>query len=199
MTENQQPKTVDETGESIDLSDAQIQQFIDAGGQVPKFHTVLEVWREVLKHSVDERDAHVNAGWASKIVSSWPEVTYAQMETYRDTYFGLLIDAFDILEIEIASDADCLSYDEPADDAIENAAHYKNLILLWNMAFQQAELDWQCTQPDAGVWVAAISEANKAIFGPTGVTQYLDNIGFEFTEADQQQLSDALGEQRGDR
>lgn len=199
MNDTQNPETVTETGEEVQLTDAQISQFIDAGGQAPEYHTILEVWREILKHSRNELTAHVNAGWASKIVSSWPEITYASMEAYRDIYFGLLIEALEILEAEIASDADCLSYTTPADDAEENAHHYKNLILQWNMMFQQAELDWVCTMENAGCWVAAISEGNKAIFGPTGVTQYLDNIGFEFGESDQADLQAALVEQRGER
>lgn len=199
MNSTQDPTTVTETGEEVSFTDNQLQQFIEAGGQVPEYHTILEVWREILKHAEEEITAHVNAGWASKIVSTWPEVTYAQMERYRDIYFGLLIDCYKVLLDEIASDPDCLSYKTPADDAQENAHHYKNLILQWNMMFQQAELDWECTQSDAGPWVAAISEGNKAVFGPTGVTQYLDNIGFEFTEADQMALQEALVEQRGER
>ena len=48
----------------------------------------------------------------------------------------------------------------------------------------------------AAVAGAVTSELHDMFFGATGLTQYLDNIKFEFTEADQRALADSLIEAR---
>ena len=104
-----------------------------------------------------------------------------------------------VLDNEISTDDQCLTYTEPAEDAKENSHHYKNLLLQWQLMFLQWELEWDPTTPYAAIELGAISEAHKMFFGQTGITAFLDNIGFEYTEDDQQVMQETLAEFRGER
>lgn len=168
---------------------------LDAGIEVPEdavFHPILMVWREILKPARDELEARITPQWASRIVASYKDVAYADMPTMRDRYYGKIIELLEILEAEIATDDECLSYTTPEDDVENNSQHYRNLLRDWQLRFLGWELEWDCTDPKAGTELAAISEVHKAFFGETGVTQYLDNIRFEYTERDQTELAEAL-------
>lgn len=168
------------------------------GDDTVEFNPILKIWREVLRPAAEERYSKVSPQWANRIVSQYPQMRYTDMELYRDRYFGHLVDLAEILNIEIASDPDCLTYTDMKDDAEHNAVHYMNLLLLWQMAVLQWEMDWECTAPDSAIEIAAISEVHKMFFGPTGMTQFLDNIGFEFTDDDSTLLMWTLEEFKGD-
>lgn len=156
------------------------------------FHPILMVWREILKPARDELDSRITPQWASRIVATYRDVAYSDMGSMRDRYYGKVIELLEILEAEIATDDECLTYTTPEEDVAENSQHYKNLLRDWQLRFLSWELAWDFADPRAGVELAAISEVHKAFFGETGVTQYLDNIRFEYTEADQQELAEAL-------
>jgi hypothetical protein len=187
------PKTtVSETFELSDQDVADLAQ-LDAEpagepGEV-NYHPILQVWREILKPAYDELGARITPQWASRIVASYQSVQFYDMVEMRDRYYGKIIELLEILNEEIASDDDCLSYTTPEEDVAENGQHYKNLLRDWQLRFLQWELNWDCLDPAAGVELAAISEVHKAFFGETGLTQFLDNIRFEYTEADQAELS----------
>lgn len=167
-------------------------------GEVPTFHPVLEVWREVLKPAAAEGTKKVTPQWASRMVSTYARLDYADMEDVRDRYFGKLAELSHILDLEIASDENCLSYSTPEEDAEHNSLHYKQLLIDWQRQFLQWELDWACTEESAVAELAAISEAHKMFFSETGITAYLDNIKFQFTEADSNDLAEALNDLRGE-
>jgi hypothetical protein len=181
----------------IDFSEQDLSDLEELGvmpGQDATFHPILEVWREVLKPARDELDAKVTPQWANRIVGSYAEMRYADMVQFQRRYYGKIIELLDVLDEEIASDEDCLTYSDPEEDAKENAHHYKNLLLQWQLAILQWELDWDTADALASVEIAAISEVHKMFFGQTGITAFLENIGFEFTEDDQQALGEALAE-----
>ena len=171
----------------------------EPSAEPPSFHPILQVWREVLRPAEAEKDKKVTPQWASRICAEYQQMRYDMMNEFKDHYFGKLAQLCDLLEIEIATDAECLTYTEPADDAKNNSHHYKNLLLVWQMMFLGWEMDWDCTTPDAAVELAAISEAHKMFFGQTGITAFLDNIGFEYTEDDSAMLAAALEEYREGR
>jgi len=184
--------------ESIELSEkdeADLAQLL-ADGAEPEFHPVLEVWREVLANGPELAKEKVSPQWASKIVGTYQGVNFADMEEVQARYFAKIGELANVLDLEIATDKDCLTYRKPEEDAEENAVHYKNLLRDWQMTFLQWELDWKTTDPQAAVELAAISEVHKMFFGQTGLTAYLDNIKFEFNEQDQQDLAEALLELR---
>lgn len=167
-------------------------------GEVPSFHPVLEVWREVLRPAEAEAVKKVSPQWASRITAAYREVAFADMTFVRDSYFAKLAQLASILDDEIASDPECLSYTSAEEDAEHNAFHYKNLLMVWQMAILQWELDWSCESMNAGPELAAISEVHKMFFGDQGITAFLENIRFEFNDDDQQVLAEALLAFRGE-
>lgn len=162
----------------------------------PEFHPVLEVWREVLSNGPELAKEKVSPQWASKIVATYVGVAFKDMEDVQAQYFAKIAELANILDLEIATDKECLTYRSAEEDKVENAVHYKNILRDWQLTFLQWELDWNCRDPYAAVELAAISEVHKMFFGPTGLTAYLDNIQFEFTEQDQKDLGEALLELR---
>jgi hypothetical protein len=169
----------------------------------PTYHTLLQVWREVIAPAKDEAIKRVQPQWASRVTSTWPAISVQEMEVYRDRYFGKIAELSAILEAEIEAartpDNDPLSHLDAEADREQNADVYKNLLLLWQQAILQWELDWDCTHKHAHIELAAISEVHKMFFSQTGLVNFLDQIGFVFTEDDQLELQEALQEFRGDR
>jgi hypothetical protein len=162
------------------------------GGDAPTFHTILEVWREVLAPAYDQLSVKVTPQWASKMVQSYPELKFADCTALQESYFGKLIDLLDIIKAEIATDDECLTYSTPEEDVENNSGHYLEVLTQWQLTFLGWELAWSCEDEDAAVELAAISETHKAIFGDLGMTQFLDNIKFEFTDADSAALAEKL-------
>jgi hypothetical protein len=120
------------------------------------------------------------------------------MNNFRDRYYEKIGQMLDILEGEIATDADCLTHGSPEDDVKYNSHHYMNLLLHWQLAILQWEMDWETTDPHAAAEIATISEVHKMFLGAQGLTGWLENIAFQFTEDDQATMSRLLIEHRGE-
>lgn len=196
-TENPEPVELD-PGMILNPKDVEDLNRLYAEDEVPSYHPILMIWREVLKPAVEEAKKKVTPQWASRITSAYREVNYADMDYVRDSYYGKIAELARILDLEIETDEECLTYTTPEEDVEENGYHYKNLLLQWQLAFLQWEMAWSCTDEHAGPELAAISEAHKMFFGDQGITAFLENIQFPFTEDDQQTLADALIEFRGE-
>lgn len=162
------------------------------------YHTILEAWREVLTPAAAERGKVVTPQWANRMLATYMGLEYRDMETFRDLYYDRINELLVILREEIASDPDCLNWATPEEDSVENSHHYKNLLLHWQLAILSWEMEWRCTDDDAAVSIAVLSEVHKMFLGAQGLTAWLENIKFEFTEADQETLSAALLEFRGE-
>lgn len=171
------------------------------GGELPEptWHSVLEVWRESLRPAADEATKPITPKWASKIVSTYQGVGFADMVYFRDQYFAKIQLMLQILLDEIDTDDECLKITSPEEDVAANSQHYRNVIQAWNLELHSWELDWDTTSPHAAVDIAVITEVYHMFFGPMSLTNYLDNIKFEFTEADQEALRQALVDQGGER
>ena len=165
----------------------------------PAYHTLLEVWREVLRPIDDERTKPPTAQWCSRTISAYQGIGFADMYKFRDCYFDSLQELREILLEEISSDPECLTWASPEEDVEHNGHHYLNLLLQWQLTIQEWELAWDCTDVDAAIKLGAIGEVYKLVFGQTGITAYLDNIRFEFTESDQELISSALQDLRGEQ
>ena len=194
MSEN--PDYVEDRVELSDEDQADLAQLYaePSAEDVPSFHPILEVWAKVLEPAAAEAVKPVTPQWASRMVSEYRELTYRDTLQLRDYYFGKIDALYQLLLDEIASDSDCLSYSTPEEDVAENSHHYKNLLMTWQMLMVQWEIEWDPATDDAAIELAAISEVHKMFFGATGLTAFLDNIKFEFTEADQAQLAEALND-----
>jgi hypothetical protein len=156
------------------------------------FRPILHIWREVLKPATSERKERPTPQWATRIIFAYRDVGYGDMYAFRDLYYDRIAQLAKILDEEIESDQECLTYATPAEDAVENVQHYKRLLVAWQLAILQWELDWDCLHADAAIDLAAISEVHKMFFDQTGLTSYLENIQFDFTDADKMELAQAL-------
>lgn len=185
MSKNEQPDVV----EGI-VTDEQIEDLIEHGQ--PSFHPILKVWREVLKPAETERSEIITGDFANRITQSYREINFADMPVYKELYYDHILELAKILNDEIATDDDCLKAATPEEDVKMNSGHYRQLLIDWQRAFVRWEKEWDCTADGAGIKLAAISEVHKMFFGNTGVVGYLQNIQFQYTEADQAELLAAL-------
>ena len=197
MEQPQEPfETVELPVTDTDKADLH-QLYSEPDAEPPGFHPILQVWREVLAPARDEIDTKVTPQWASRIISSYIGLGFEDMVMFRNRYYAKLMEMMAILDEEIATDPECLTYSEAADDARHNAGHYKNLLLDWQLRLLDWEMAWDTMAIHAAVELAAVSEVHKMFFGPNGLTAFLDNIGFEFTEADSAAMQEALQAHRG--
>ena len=156
------------------------------------YHTILQVWREVLKPAAAESLKRITPQWATKIVARYSGITYADMPAFRDYYFTSIIALGWILEEEIAGDDECLKYATAEEDVEHNTHHYLSVLINWQLQFLQWELEWEPTDPHAAVKIAALGEVHQMFFGPEALTALLDQINFEFTDDDRALMSNAL-------
>jgi len=170
-----------------------VQDILDEANETA-YHTLLEVWRGVLKPAEAEAKKLVTPQWANRIVSSYNGISFADMNQFRDLYFDRVRDLAKILDIEIESDDECLNLTTPEEDVEHNAHHYKNVLLNWQKTFMLWELDWRCDDEMAAIDLATISEVHKMFFDQNGLIGLLDQIKFEFTDDDRMFLQQELGE-----
>lgn len=173
-------------------TDQDISDFIEGGGEQPNFHTILEIWKTILAPAEDQRWTVVTPQYANKITSKYSEITFADMNDFRNAYFDKVLEFAAIVDAEIESDEECLKHSTPEEDVEHNSHHYRNILMLWQLSLLQEELSWDCESPDAAIKMGTLSEVHEQFFGPTGLTAFLDNIKFQYTEADQADLRDAL-------
>lgn len=163
------------------------------------YHTILEIWREVLKPAKAERFKKITPQWANRICSTYREIDFQHMPAFRDRYFDKVDELAEILDLEIDTDIECLNLISAEEDVEHNGATYLNILIEWQRAFLQWELDWNCTNIEAATELAAISEVHRMFFGETGITSLLDNIQFQITDADRDILAASLQELREDQ
>ena len=159
-----------------------------------KYHTILELWRELLKASEQTRKEKVSPQWAVKVTTQYNEMTYADMDDFTDEYYDRVDDLRRILDAEIDTDDECLNFVSAEEDREGNGYHYINVLTDWQKQFLMWELDWNCGSPSAAIEVAVLSELHKMFFGELGITNLLDQINFEFTDSDRDALATALRE-----
>lgn len=190
----------DETeAQGIEFSDSDIADLKSLGitdGEAPKFHTILEVWNEVLKPAAAESLKKVTPQWASKMVQSYTQLHFYDMLELRDRYYSKLEALHVTLREHIEGDSDCLTYATAEEDVQHNGHHYRELLTEWQLQFLQWELEWDCMSEFAAPEMAAISEVHKIMFSDMGLLAFLEQIKFEFTEQDQAALAEALQARR---
>jgi hypothetical protein len=164
--------------------------------KVMPFFTILKVWLELLKPAAAQARDRVEPQWASRICSMYPQLVFADMIEYRARFFAKIEALRLILEDEVGTDDECLTYTTPEEDREYNSQHYKNILTDWQIEVLDWELEWDTSDPSAAAELAAISEVHKMFFGDTGLVAHLDNIKFEFTDDDRQALAKALEESR---
>jgi hypothetical protein len=182
------PEDTDITAEELTVQD-----ILDEANQVG-YHTILEVWREVLRPAQKERFVKITPQWANRICSSYREIQFRDMPRFRDLYFDKIAELGAILDGVIDSDDECLNMTSAEEDVQHNSANYLNILIDWQRAFLMWELEWDCTDMDAAVNLAAISEVHRMFFDEKGLTNLLDQIQFQITDADRELLAQSLQE-----
>lgn len=172
-----------------------VQDILDEANAAP-YHSILEVWREVLKPAHTERKTKITPQWANRICTTYRELAFADMLEFRDRYFDKIAELESILLAEISSDDECLNVVTPEEDVEQNSHHYMNVLIDWQKAFLAWELAWDCADPDASIELAAVAEVHRMFFDQNGLTALLDQIKFVFTDDDRDLLAAALQELR---
>lgn len=179
--------------ENIEEAELTVEDILSEGEKV-EYHTILQVWSEVISASKEVRKEKINPQWASRVTAAHRQVYYQDMPEYRDLYYDKIDQLFEALQAEIETDDECFNHHSAEEDLEHNAVHYINVVFSWQKVILSWELDWDCTSPSAAVEIASIIEVHKMFFGDTGMVTLLDQINLEFTEDMQQQLMVELEE-----
>lgn len=166
--------------------------------QALPYRTLLEIWRAVLEPAVDGdiRDEPISPQWAVKMVTTYPGVRFADVDAIHRGVFDLAAELAEYLDAEIGADDEALKKADAKEDAEENSRHYKDLLALWQGHILQAELAWRPSDDDAAVQLAILSEVQQMFLGETGLVAHLESIGFQFDDADRDELSAHLAKTR---
>jgi hypothetical protein len=159
-----------------------------------QYRTLLEIWRAVLEPAVtgEMRQDPISPQWAVKMVTTYPGVGFADVDAIHHGVFDLAAELSEILTDEINSDDECLKKASAEEDASENARHYKYLLAAWQVHILQEELTWRPADRDAAVRLAVLSEVQQMFLGETGLVAHLEQIGFQFDDADKDELQQHL-------
>ena len=172
-----------------------VQDILDDANAAP-YNSILRIWAEVLKPAEQERLKKITPQWANRICNTYREINFADVPKFRDHYFDKVLELANILDLEIATDDECLNVTTPEEDVQHNTFHYLNVLIDWQKALLSWELAWDCSDACAAVELAAISEVHRMFFDQNGLTALLDQIKFEMTDDHRDLLAASLQEMR---
>jgi hypothetical protein len=179
--------------ETIEIPD-DVSELTDERHEEGPYRTLLELWRAILEPAAggEMRKDPISPQWATKMVTTYPGVGFADVEAIHHGVFDLASELAGILEDEIDSDDECLKQANAEEDREHNSRHYKDLLAGWQVHLVQEELAWHPSAKGAAVDLAVLSEVQQMFLGQTGLVAHLDSIGFQFTEDDQAELQEHL-------
>ena len=153
--------------------------------------TLLESWLSVLSNAEGARGVRATPSETIAGLSRHAGLlTLADIPAYFDQYYQLLIGAYDIVRAQVEDNAEVLNVSKE-DDAELNWKHYANIYMLWRQHLMTAEREWDINSEGAAAELAALQDAAGFLFGPTGLVQHLDVIGFSLTPEDMELMDDA--------
>ena len=153
--------------------------------------TLLESWLSVLSNAEGARGVRATPSETIAGLSRHAGLlTLADIPAYFDQYYQLLIGAYDIVRAHVEDNVEVLNVSKE-DDAELNWKHYANIYMLWRQHLMTAEREWNITDGFAAARLAALQDAAGFLFGPTGLVQHLDVIGFSLTPEDMELMDDA--------
>lgn len=160
------------------------------------YHTILEIWTELLRPAESERSKPIAPQWASKMLGLHAGLTFQDMGDLRDRYFDKIIDLRDLLAAVVSEDDEAFNRISAEEDATLNRHHYLTVLFGWQQRILLWELEWDWAAPSAATELAAISEVHKMFFADQGITALLDQIGFQFDDEDRSALVAMLEDTR---
>lgn len=153
--------------------------------------TLLESWLSVLSNAEGARSERTTPSETIAALSRHANLlTLADIPRYFDRYYELLIGAYDIVRAQVEDNVEALNVSKE-DDAELNWKHYANIYMLWRKHLMTAEREWDLNSEGAAAELAALQDAAGFLFGPTGLVQHLDVIGFSLTPEDMELMDDA--------
>ena len=153
--------------------------------------TLLESWLSVLSNAEGARGVRAAPSETIAGLSRHAGLlTLADIPAYFDQYYQLLIGAYDIVRAQVEDNVEVLNVSKE-DDAELNWKHYANIYMLWRQHLMTAEREWDINSEGAAAELAALQDAAGFLFGPTGLVQHLDVIGFSLTPEDMELMDDA--------
>lgn len=153
--------------------------------------TLLESWLSVLSNAEGARDERIAPSETIAALSRHAGLlTLADIPAYFDQYYELLTGAYDIVRAQVEDNVEALNVSKE-DDAELNWKHYANIYMLWRQHLMTAEREWDINTAVAAAQLAALQDAAGFLFGPTGLVQHLDVIGFSLTPEDMELMDDA--------
>lgn len=164
--------------------------------------SLLEVWQAVFAELENARDAHIDPENATRILRAWPMLKIQEIARYTELYYDHLVELRETLANEIAEAEEA---GEPIfehvgeEDGKKNAQHYLNLLTDWQVQVQGWSLDWESTDPEAHIRVAALADAQNFVLGQQGLIMHLDQIGFEFDDEMAASIVEALETAKAER
>jgi hypothetical protein len=189
----QHPETTVTESIEFDVPD-DVSELTENRHEEAPYRTLLEIWRAVLEPAIvgEMRQDPISPQWATKMVTTYPGVGFADVEPIHHGVFDLAAELGQILQDEIDSDEECLKKADAQEDREENSGHYKYLLAAWQVHLVQAELAWRPSHRDAAVQLAILSEVQQMFLGEMGLVAHLDSIGFQFDDADKAELQEHL-------
>lgn len=153
--------------------------------------TLLESWLSVLSNAEGARDERIAPSETIAALSRHANLlTLNDIPAYFDRYYELLIGAHNIVLAQVEDNIEALNVSKE-DDAELNWKHYANIYMLWRQHLMTAEREWDINSEGAAAELAALQDAAGFLFGPTGLVQHLDVIGFSLTPEDMELMDDA--------
>lgn len=153
--------------------------------------TLLESWLSVLSNAEGARDERIAPSETIAALGRHANLlTLNDIPAYFDRYYELLIGAYDIVRAQVEDNVGALNVSKE-DDAELNWKHYANIYMLWRQHLMTAEREWDINSEGAAAELAALQDAAGFLFGPTGLVQHLDVIGFSLTPEDMELMDDA--------
>lgn len=153
--------------------------------------TLLESWLAVLSNAEGARSERITPSETIAALGRHANLlTLADIPRYFDRYYELLIGAYDSVRAQVEDNVEALNVSKE-DDAELNWKHYANIYMLWRQHLMTAEREWDINSEGAAAELAALQDAAGFLFGPTGLVQHLDVIGFSLTPEDMELMDDA--------
>ena len=153
--------------------------------------TLLESWLSVLSNAEGARSERTTPSETIAALGRHANLlTLDDIPWYFNQYYELLIGAYDIVRAQVEDNVEALNVSKE-DDAELNWKHYANIYMLWRQHLMTAEREWDINSEGAAAELAALQDAAGFLFGPTGLVQHLDVIGFSLTPEDMELMDDA--------
>lgn len=153
--------------------------------------TLLESWLSVLSNAEGARSERTTPSETIAALGRHANLlTLDDIPWYFNQYYELLIGAYDIVRAQVEDNVEALNVSKE-DDAELNWKHYANIYMLWRQHLMTAEREWDINSDVAAAELAALQDAAGFLFGPTGLVQHLDVIGFSLTPEDMELMDDA--------